>query len=272
MYDQKYIHLLKMVLTDYHRTYGHPEYKPIRVTTWKLYLLSKFDKFLRRHNISICQMNQVDREKRYNGDDHPAYAETMIGMKRLHNIHECITNVLANKIPGDIIETGVWRGGACIFMRALLSLYGEFDRTVWVCDSFEGLPKPSKGMKDDIKDSLWKNNQLAVSLNEVKYNFAKFGLLSDPVKFVKGWFKDTLPRIPKNQQFAIIRLDGDMYESTMIALQCLYPKLSKGGFCIIDDYRNIKGCKAAVDDYRQMMHIEDEIIRIDQDGIYWQKS
>src|SRR5262249_28776794 len=149
---------------------------------------------------------------------------------------QTITDVIQRKVPGDLIECGAWRGGATIFMRAVLQVYGVNDRNVWVADSFEGLPKPDeKNFPDDKGIDLWAYKDLAVSVDQVKANFQRYGLLDDHVKFLVGWFKDTLPKAPIDK-LAILRVDGDLYESTWEALAALYPKLSVGGYTIVDDY------------------------------------
>ena len=162
--------------------------------------------------------------------------------------------------------------GACIFMRAALNTYGDQTRKIWVADSFEGLPKPDDRYPQDEGDILWTfSHTLAVSLDEVKANFSRYGLLDERVRFLKGWFKDTLPRAPI-ERLAILRLDGDMYSSTMDALASLYPKLSRGGFAIIDDYGAIETCREAVADFRESNKINDPILPIDQDAVYWRKT
>ncbi len=163
-------------------------------------------------------------------------------------------------MPGDFIETGVWRGGASIFMRAVLKAYRDTTRTVWVADSFQGLPKPdAKRYPADAGDRHWSYSELAVPLEVVKANFARYGLLDDQVRFLVGWFRDTLPPgLARSGRFAVLRLDGDLYESTMDALTNLYPKLSVGGFAIIDDYGAVPACKAAVEDFRAQQGITEE--------------
>ncbi len=212
--------------------------------------------------------------KREEGSDWPPDAETMVGLKRLENIQMCVTDVLARGVPGDLAETGVWRGGSCIFMRAILRVYQDPIRRVWVCDSFEGLPPPNvKDYPQDEGDILhqW-SGFLGVSVEAVQANFAKYGLLDERVRFLKGWFKDSLPTAPIDR-LAILRLDGDMYESTMDALRALYPKLSVGGYLLIDDYQpSTQGCIQAVDDYRREMSITETIHRVDYSGVYRQRT
>jgi O-methyltransferase len=200
----------------------------------------------------------------------PERAHTMIGLKRLDNLQYCTETVVREGIPGDLIETGVWRGGACIFMRAILKAYGEKRRTVWVADSFEGLPPPDPDTYPADTNPLHIYSQLAISKEQVERNFRRYGLLDRQVRFLKGWFKDTLSGAPI-ERLAVIRLDGDMYESTIQALDALYPKLSLGGFVIIDDY-SLKACAQAVHDFRRVHGIDDVIIDIDGTGSYWRRG
>jgi hypothetical protein len=216
----------------------------------------------------LYENNPEHRMRRIEGWDWPGRAYTMIGLRRLDNIESCFERVLSNKVPGDLIEAGAWRGGATIFMRALLAAYEVRDRTVWVADSFEGMPVPdlAKYPADEAMD-LSDVEELAVSLEEVQRNFRRYGLLDNQVRFLKGWFKDSLPGAPI-AQLAILRLDADLYESTMDAMKHLYPKLSTGGCVIVDDYW-IPACKKAITDYRSEHGITDEIVPIDMEGAYW---
>ena len=213
------------------------------------------------------------RKRRLEGLDWPAVAHSMTGYKRLQNLTDCVIDVLRNGVEGDLIETGVWRGGSCILMQGLIKAAGETDRRVFVADSFEGLPPPDEEKYPaDQGDKLFmRTAQLGVSLEAVKENFAAYDLLDPNVVFLKGWFKDTLPDLDADK-FAIVRLDGDMYESTIQALDALYPKLSPGGYLIVDDFGAVEGCRKAITDYRKDHKIDDEIVKIDSTGVYWQKS
>lgn len=211
------------------------------------------------------------QSKRDLGLDWPAEAETMIGMQRLTSLQSCVETVLADEIPGDLVECGVWRGGACILMRAVLAAYGDETRRVWLADSFAGLPRPDtvnykadKGIRLDLFAGI-----LGVPESEVRANFERYGLLDDQVRFLPGWFKDTLPDAPIDR-IAVLRLDGDLYESTIQALDALYPRVSTGGYCIIDDYV-IPACRQAVADYRAKHGITAEIVDIDGTGVLWRK-
>jgi hypothetical protein len=200
----------------------------------------------------------------------PENSETMVGHKRLSNLEECINTVVLDGIEGDFIETGVWKGGACIYAKILLEDLGS-DKKVFVVDSFEGLPKPDHhNYPRDNGDTHHQIQELSISLEEVKGNFLKYGVLNNGVEFIKGWFRDVLPTITEDQKFSILRLDGDMYESTMTALINLYPKLSKGGFIIIDDFC-LPPCVDAVNDYRKNNGIQEEMYKIDYTGVFWRK-
>ncbi|HJS38916.1 MAG TPA: TylF/MycF family methyltransferase [Burkholderiales bacterium] len=213
-----------------------------------------------------------DLRTRAEGLDWPKVAHTMIGIKRLDALHYCVEDVLDRRVPGDFIETGVWRGGACIFMRGVLKARGVTDRAVWVADSFAGLPPPDIAKYPrDAGYNFHEFKELAISLEQVQENFRRYGLLDDQVRFLKGWFRDTLPGAPV-KSLAVLRLDGDLYESTIDALTHLYPKLEKGGYAIIDDYLDVEACKRATDDYRAAQGITEEIIPIDTSGVMWRKE
>ena len=206
-------------------------------------------------------------------------AVSMCPLVRFENIEACIVDVLERGIPGDMIETGVWRGGISIFMRGMLKAYEISDRRVWVADSFEGLPEPdaerfpleAQAHSGKVMNKVYEH--FAVSVDEVQRNFRVYGLLDEQVRFLKGWFKDTLPTAPIDA-LSIMRLDGDYYESTMDALTSLYDKLSIGGYAIIDDYGEDSWtyCRKAVDDFRRERGIDDPVIRVDSNCSYWKRT
>ena len=268
-----YLELLKRCLTRslFHETYESIDEAPGSVVrNFRRRLFALVNKWLAASEYEIVKHPQFDLKLREEGRDWPSSGETMIGLKRLDNIHYCMREVLLHNVPGDVIETGVWRGGAAILMRAVLKALGDKSRTVWVADSFQGLPQPdARKYPVDAGDPHWKNKRLAVSVEEVKANFLRYGLLDDRVQFLKGWFKDTLPNAPIDR-LAVMRLDGDMYESTIDALLALYHRLSVGGYVIIDDYA-LKGCRAAVDDFRAKHHIAEELHQVDWTGVYWKR-
>jgi O-methyltransferase len=208
---------------------------------------------------------------RIEGMDWPHHGETMIGLRRLDDLDECIAAVLADGVPGDLMECGVWRGGAAIFMRAALEARGDPDRVVWLADSFEGVCRPDTAVfPADAGIDLYKIEGLAVPRTEVEANFERYGLLDERVHFIEGWFRDTLPSAPV-ESLALLRLDGDLYESTFVALEALYPKVSPGGFVIVDDYGGLEACRLAVDDFRADYGIDEPIVPVDWTGVHWRK-
>jgi hypothetical protein len=225
-------------------------------------------------NEDVMQFVEQFREHYF---DHPAHS--MVPLKRLDHLQACVVDVVRRQVPGDLIEAGVWRGGTSIFMKAVLEMEGAGERRVWVADSFEGLPqvdpvlhpKEARAMAGKTIQQDYRN--FAASLDEVKRNFNAYGLLDARVHFVQGWFKDTLHDVPA-PQFAIVRLDGDLYDSTLDALAALYPRLSPGGYLIIDDYADDlwTECRRAVDEYRREHQIRDELRGVDSKCAYWQRS
>jgi O-methyltransferase len=236
-------------------------------------LKAVFYELLRRRGLTLARPWVTDPKRLAEGQEWPLNGLTMIGLARLENIRQCAEQVLRQKVPGDFIEAGVWRGGAGIFMKAILAANGDTDRHIWLADSFEGIPPPDPSRYPaDADNELWSNPLLAVPLDEVRDNFDRYGLQDDRIHFIKGWFRDTLPTLSE-KAFALIRLDGDLYESTMDGLTNLYPSLSPGGIVIIDDYGNSDwGCGQAVDDYRSTHGITEQICEIDWTGVYWQKG
>ncbi len=275
--SNSYLKLLRDHLTDIDNAgkWQLTPYAPGQGNFIKRFLLNSLINFLAKKRFKIISDRPVtdkDVENRHNGIGWPLNGYTMIGTKRMDNIRYCLEKILEDKIEGDCIETGVWRGGATIYMKAILKIYGIEDKNVWVADSFQGLPKPdAEKYPDDEGDDLYTVEQLRISKEDVQNNFKNFGLLDNKVKFLKGWFKDTLPNAPM-EKLSLIRLDGDMYESTMDGLVNLYPKLSPGGYIIIDDYGAIPACAKAVHDYREKHGITEEIVEIDWSGRYWRKS
>jgi O-methyltransferase len=261
----RYLDLLERALT--HTLYqgvDAGEYVPGgRVRRW-------IHNFLHRRGFVRVSRREDLEGRRAEGKDWPLYAQTMVGLKRLHSLRTCVEAVIRDGVRGDLIETGVWRGGSSILMRGILDAHGELERTVYAADSFQGLPRADTSKYPQDAGVPWDEIQnLVVTLDEVKDNFRRYGLLQG-VEFVQGWFKDTLPAL-RDKSWAVIRLDGDLYESTMDALTNLYDGLSPGGFLIVDDY-SIPACRSAVDDFRGQRRISEPLTEIDWSGVYWRRA
>ena len=263
-----YLDLLKRCLTRFDFDEDLDPIVPGRL--WKRQLWAEMSKRLERRGIVAYRKRPFEAWIREEGRDWPTRAETMIGLRRLENLQECVQAVVADEVPGDLLEAGVWRGGAGILMRAVLAVLGDTDRTVWMADSFQGLPKPRPEHPADAEDQHWTQPFLAVPMEEVKRNFTRYRMLDDRVRFLEGWFSDTLASAPI-ERLAVLRIDGDMYGSTMDVLEALYSKVSVGGFVIVDDYGEIPQCRAAVEDFRSMHKISEPLQRIDGSGVFWRR-
>ena len=220
----------------------------------------------------LALVRRIAETDRREGGPWPLVGETMIGARRLDHLHACVERVLADGVDGDLVETGVWRGGAAILMRAILAVHGVGDRTVWIADSFAGVPPPDPDRHPpDAGYRLHRYRELAVSLDRVRANFERYGLLDAQVRFVPGRFRHTLPRL-RGHRWSVIRLDGDLAEATMDALENLYPSLSPGGYVIIDDYGAVRACRRAVDDFRSQYEVHEPIEAIDSSAVAWRRA
>jgi O-methyltransferase len=259
LYDESAWQVVEGARTNKEKTLRHP------LALARGLAASLAVRLLRRCGFLLVRPRPFDPAIRHEGRDWPCFGYSMAGRIRLENVRRCVEDVLERDVPGDFIETGAWRGGTCILMRAILGLYGVTNRAVWVADSFQGLPPPATA--DDGAD-LSHVQQLKVGLEQVKANFRRFGLLDDQVKFLPGWFSDTLPAAPIDR-LAVLRLDGDLYSSTTDALVNLYHKVSPGGYVIVDDYYSWPECRRAVTDFCTARGIKAKVEPIDWTGMYW---
>lgn len=215
------------------------------------------------HGLASHELRDLHLSMRSLGMDWPLYGLSMVGLNRLDDLERCVRSVVRDEVAGDLIEAGTWRGGASMLMRATLDTLGD-DRTVWVADSYTGF-------REDLRFAdLAAVDFLAVSLEEVKENFARFGLESG-VEYLPGYFDETMPRLGK-REWAICRLDGDSYEATRLCLETLYADLSVGGYVIIDDYWALDECRAAVDEFRASHGIEEPLEKVDWTCARWRRQ
>lgn len=275
MSDSAYLELLKKSLAA--SLYDESSWQVVDgpmpgVTGIMAVLKRKFVSALKRRGLLVIRVKKYQAELREQGLDWPLFGLTMVGLRRLNNIQYCLEDVIARKVQGDFVETGVWRGGSSILAKAVFRHHGANDRIVWCCDSFEGMPTPtSSDLSIDSNADFSDRDYLVATDVQVANNFRKFGLLDDNVRFLKGWFSETLPTAPIGD-IAVLRMDGDLYESTMDALKHLYHKVSAGGYVIVDDYKSWKGCRTAVDEFRRNNAITDSIIDIDPHAVYWRRT
>ncbi|MDX2151960.1 MAG: TylF/MycF/NovP-related O-methyltransferase [Bryobacteraceae bacterium] len=269
--NDRYLELLKNVLVraGFPDNYG-------RLEPWagprRRKLLDPLQAALHKGGLELVKA--PDPRRSLDGPAKDTNGETMMGLPRLQQLHDAVRTVLAEEVPGDFLEAGVWRGGGTIFLRAALAAYGVTDRRVWVADSFQGIPPPDAGRYPADSGAVFHQlDYFAVPLEAVQQNFERFGLLDDQVRFLKGWFKDTLPTAPIDS-LAILRVDGDSYESTMDALQWLYPKVVPGGFVIVDDYGSVEACRKAVTDFGETYDLPQTFNVVDdteQSCVWWRR-
>jgi O-methyltransferase len=268
--EQPYLTLLKQTLTA--SVYPESAWLILRSGGRKGLTARAKDFMIRqlaRRNLILVKKLPYDPKRRAVGLGWPMFGYSMVGHRRLENFEECIRSVVENNIQGDIVECGVWRGGASIYAKAVLNTLNATGRSVWLADSFEGMPIQSEA--DKVDPNLYGNSVLAVSMEEVQRNFDRFGLLDESVKFIKGWFFDTLSSAPISR-IAVLRLDGDYYSSTMDALNGLYDRVSINGYIIIDDYGDFESCRKAVTEFCSNRGITPTIVPIDSNGVFWQKA
>lgn len=216
-------------------------------------------------------LHPLDLGSREKGNDWTYLGYTMTGIARLINLHDLLQDAFQNKVKGDYMETGVWHGGSSIFARGVMRVYNESHRRSFVCDSFMGLPPGDRNL--DQGDLNWDNwPYLAVSSESVALHFRESGMTDSNVIFVKGFFSDTMKALsPKVQSLAVMRLDGDMYESTVDVLYHFYDKLSVGGYVIVDDWFGFPA-KTACEDFFKVHGMNVTIVPIDNLPVYWQKT
>lgn len=210
------------------------------------------------------------RDARASGLDWPYLGKTMIGILRLRQTLNLLLTAFTNNIPGGFMETGVWRGGASIFIRAIFRAVRQYQRPVIVCDSFKGLPPINASSYHD-----WVNFEyvfyLRVSDDEVRQHFIEAGVYDPQIYFVKGFFNETMPVLSNMvHRLVFLRLDGDMYESTVDVLYRFYDKVSIGGYVYIDDWK--LPAEWATAHFFQVHNMTEQLITMDGNTVYWQKT
>lgn len=211
-----------------------------------------------------------------------AVLQAALGSERsIENTEAAVRNVLRSKIPGDLVECGVFAGAHPAVMARLLMDAGVTTRKVHLFDSFKGIPFPSKEDKGDVtkmlgpgRDGRLKSTGVSkCSIDTVRRNMNRLGINPALLVYHEGWFQKTMAAEAQSiDQIAVLRLDADLYESTKICLHQLYPKLSIGGWCIVDDY-GLDGCRHAVDEYLSIIGEQPEIIKVPGEWsvVYWKK-
>lgn len=202
-------------------------------------------------------------------------AFTMTSIERLSAMIDSVRYIVASKIPGSIVECGVWRGGSMMAAALAMIEEGNTDRNLYLYDTFDGMSSPDDAVDRSFDNTLASTQLRAeekgtgiwckASLDDVRANVLSTGYQSENVHFVKGKVEDTIPAVLPNE-IAVLRLDTDWYESTKHELEYLYPRLSKGGLLIIDDYGHWKGARRACDEYFSKLDNPPFLQRIDYTG------
>lgn len=254
-----------------------PSYKQLMTSTSFEKLLEQLPNYMN----SICCLH-------YSKHIPKLYVYSMLSKDGLSNIEDCVNCVLNDKVRGDFVEAGIWRGGTGILMKSILNEYKCRDRKVFLLDSFEGMENIA-----DTGSSITQNNHpidvlcshalndiekyfgqtlIETSVDEVEHNLKHFGCWDDNVVLVKGWFTDDYP-FDQIREISVLRLDCDYYYPTMVCLEHLYDKISVGGFIILDEYYlEFMGERLAVDDFRHRRGITTPVVRVDKGIGYWRKE
>ena len=201
---------------------------------------------------------------------------TMTSRERIFGLVEAVKYVIENKIEGDIVECGVWKGGSMLAIADTLSKFKSLQKHLYLYDTFEGMSEPTEhdisfndqkadqlldADKDKEKNLIWAFS----TLDTVKQTMSLYDYPSGNIHYIKGKVEDTIPATMPDK-IALLRLDTDWYESTKHELVHLFPKLVKGGVLIIDDYGFWKGARKAVDEYIAENNIQILLNRLDDTG------
>jgi O-methyltransferase len=239
----------------------------------RIAVIRALDRMLRKIGYSLVKFERLSEEEKLKGQGWPAFSETMMGIERLNSLQACVETILSENIEGDFFEAGCWRGGAVIFMLAMLKVYKDGSRIVWAADSFQGYPAPSDNATDDERFLFKHADYFAVTKDLFINNVKKYDLYSDRLKVLEGYFSESIPKAPI-KKLSLIRIDVDGYDSTTDVLNSLYPRLSPGGYVIIEDMET-PGCRRAVEEFCKKNSIDLPIFPIPQDkvhGGFWRKD
>lgn len=199
---------------------------------------------------------------------------TMTSEERMFSLYLAVRYIVEAKIPGDFVECGVWKGGSSMIIAYTLLKMGINNRKIYLYDTFEGMPEPGEedvyiSKKEDVKN-VWsketkKEKWLFSPLEEVRKNLLSIGYPEENLIFIKGKVEETIPKTI-SPKISLLRLDTDWYSSTYHEMKYLFPKLSKNGILLLDDYNYWKGSKDAVDKYLEETKTVILLNRIDSSG------
>lgn len=201
---------------------------------------------------------------------------TLTSVQRLVALCDAVQYVVRNQIPGDIVECGVWKGGSMMAVARTLIQANDQSRHLYLFDTYEGMTPPGDkdvSVQGASASNLLQNEDKAdpesvwcvAPLDEVRRVMDGVGYAPSKVHFIKGRVEETLPEMAP-EKISLLRLDTDWYESTRHEMNQLFPRLSKGGVLIIDDYGHWEGARQAIDEYIKENKLQILLHRIDNTG------
>jgi O-methyltransferase len=183
-------------------------------------------------------------------------------------LYRLVREIERKQIEGDIVECGVYKGGSAAVM-AYAAKSSSIVRGIWLFDSFEGLPPPTKKDGERAFGQYYKG-LCTGTVREVREIFGTLKIKDKRVHIVPGWFKDTFP-IVKVKKIALLHIDADWYESVGLCLDKFYANVARGGFVVLDDYGCWEGCRRATDEFIRKNKLKIKLIRVTSVSYYFQK-
>lgn len=202
---------------------------------------------------------------------------SLVGWQGMETTYNCTKELIKNKVPGALVECGVARGGSALLIALVNQKFGDGSRRLWLFDSYQGLPDPTNkdfknGKTGNHVRPLPKGSCLGTIEEVRRLLFEEHKLSLSDIELVKGWFQETLPANRKRVgPVALLRLDGDWYESTKICLETMFDQVSENGYVILDDYFSCYGCKRATDEFLAKLGKNYRMISDGRGGAYFQK-
>lgn len=195
---------------------------------------------------------------------------TLLDFERLSTLRRLVERIIAEGVPGSLVECGSWRGGSGALIGAVARR--DESRHVWLLDSWEGFPASTSDLDVASNGFVGTAGACAAPREDAERVLGLLHQRPEAVDLVQGWFEDSIPQVKERMgKIALLHLDGDLYQSTKTCLEELYPAVVPGGFVVIDDYGDWKGCRKAVDEYLSAHGIDVDLVEVDWTGVYFQK-
>jgi O-methyltransferase len=197
---------------------------------------------------------------------------TLVSPERVHNLYRLARRIEREHVPGDVIECGVCNGGSAAVLARSASR-SRMTRTVWLLDSFEGMPAVTAYDADGADGHTAKSHvgKEVGNIEQVKSALKSVGADMARIRIVPGWFQDTFPSVTASH-IAILNIDADWYESVKLCLETFYDRVVPGGFISFDDYGHWPGCRKAVDEFFQARKLPYRLNQVDYTAHWFQKA